>query len=160
MKNRKLGTPMGDISVLVDGSEIEYFPIKCENDKVLCPDALGRYLIKIQFIPDGVPHEIACSLSCGENVSVYPESGEDLECLAFYDEDSFKLSMGTHAEEGRDYGVEYLRSGMQYLVLPKTKTEEYEFGVCWIDNVGLDERGETENDRDTQTWFGADPSMF
>lgn len=160
----KIETPMGEISLFVDDIEIEYTTIKGKKSEVLFPDVLGRYLIKVNYVPDGKFHEIKCTFPNVESVSHYPETGEGLECQAFYNKDSFKLSIGLRGDidpdVNNDYDVEYLSNGMKYIVLPKTKTQEYEFGVCWIDNVDSNEYTEVTNDRDTQTWFGADPTIF
>ena len=57
-----------------------------------------------------------------------------------------------------DYDVEYLENGMSYLILKKTKTMRYVFGIAWIDDVGWDDADE-ECDRNIQTWFAADPAL-
>ena len=49
---------------------------------------------------------------------------------------------------------------MVYIILPNTKTEQYTFGVSWINDVGWDDIIDNQNDRDTQTWFGADPLNY
>ncbi len=48
---------------------------------------------------------------------------------------------------------------MEFIIGPDTKTETYKFGIAWIDDVGFDDSIDQENDRDAQTWFGADPSI-
>ena len=162
--SNKINTPMGEISILIDGFEVEYTPEKAEALKRWFPNVLGRYFIKINHIPDGKPHKISCVFPFDESIERSPESGDHLECQAFYDKDSFKLSIGTYGETNSefhfDYDIEYLQNGMQYIVLPETKTQEYEFGICWIDNVDSDEYDEDTNDRDTQTWLGADPTYY
>lgn len=55
-----------------------------------------------------------------------------------------------------DYDTDYLENGMAHIILPNTKTEQYTFGASWIDDVGWDDIIDNQNDRDTQTWFGAD----
>lgn len=59
-----------------------------------------------------------------------------------------------------DYDTDYLENGMVYIILPNTKTEQYTFGVSWINDVGWDDIIDNQNDRDTQTWFGADPLNY
>lgn len=155
---------MGEIAILIDGSEAEYTSTKAEALKRWFPNILGRYFIKISYIPDGKPHKISCVFPLGESIENSPEPGERLECQAFYDKNSFKLSIGLYGEidpeTDFDYGIEYLQNGMQYIILPETKTQEYEFGICWIDNIDSDEYDEGTNDRDTQTWLGADPTYY
>ena len=71
------------------------------------------------------------------------------------------MSIGVECEQGSleyyDYDADYLVNGMSYQILPNTKTKRYAFGIAWIDNVDCDDTGDN-NDRDTQTWFAADPT--
>lgn len=160
--NSKIITPMGEITVLIDDVESQYVPIKGAEIEALYPDVLGRYQIEIHFVPDGKVHTISCVFPYDAKIKDYIESGEDLECQGFY-KDSIKLSIGAKGENGihtdYDYDIEYLDNGMQYIILPKTKTEEYVFGVCWIDGIDADNQSEEMISRDTQTWFGADPTL-
>lgn len=97
-------------------------------------------------------YEIACRIADrapSKNDGI--ESGENLELKSFYNEKA-KLSIGTIGDIGCstfDYENEYLDDGVAYLVLQKTKTEKFVFGVAWLNNC-------TE-ENDVQTWFGADP---
>jgi len=162
--NKKINTPMGEISVLIDGSEIQYVFVKGEAIKRWFPNVLGRYLIRVNYIPDGKNHKITCILPCDKIDKSYIESGENMECQGFYSKDLVKVSIGTYGDNAPDadfdYDVEYLSNGIQYNIFPDTKTQNYEFGICWIDDVDSDEFDEGTNDRDTQTWLGADPWYY
>ena len=59
-----------------------------------------------------------------------------------------------------DYDADYLENGMAYLISTKTKTECYTFGISWIDNVGWNDPIDKDNDRDVETWYGADPVLM
>ena len=93
-----------------------------------------------------------------------PESGEMLECQAFYNESKWKLSISVECETGflpevrrwserYDYDARYLENGMSYVILAETKEEHFVFGIAWIDNV------EDDHARDVQTWFAADTTV-
>ena len=161
--NDKIITPMGDITILIDDIETRYVPLKGAPLENLCPDVLGRYQIEIQFLPDGKEHTISCVFPYNKSIKGYGESGEDLECQGFYDNNCIKLSIGTEGETGiptdYDYDIEYLNNGMQYIIFPTTRTERYVFGVCWIDDINLEDQSREMISRDTQTWFGADPTL-
>ena len=156
-----LETPFGKVKILIDDIEISYNAVKKQPNERLCPDIVGRYHIDVNFTPDGKEHEIKCIV---ENISYLdkePESGEMLECQAFYSADNWKLSIGVECETGflpdgrrlsdrYDYDARYLEDGMSYAILPETKEEQFTFGIAWINNV------EEDHARDVQTWFAAD----
>lgn len=165
--NNKLITPFGEIKICIDDNEIEYTAHRGKALENLCPDIIGRYQIEVLFIPDGNEHKISCTFPTVKNIKGYGESGEDLECQGFYGEDKIKLSIGTKCESGLlqnfsdkyDYDVEYLENGMEYLILSETKTEKYVFGIAWIDEIDVNDKSELAINRDTQTWFAADPTL-
>ena len=161
--NNKIITPMGEVTILIDEVETQYVPLEGVPIENLCPDILGRYQIEIHFIPDGKEHTISCVFPYNKSIKCYGESGENLECQGFYDNNCIKLSIGLEGEASiytdYDYDVEYLDNGMQYVVLPKTQTQKYIFGICWIDQIDIDDQSEEMISRDTQTWFGADPTL-
>ena len=153
-------TPFGEIIILLDDKEYDYSFVKKENNKRLFPNVLGCYRIVVEFVPDGKEHEIKCIIPNMEYFDRGPESGEGIECQAFY-QDDMKLSICVECETGYlpngsrwsdryDYDASYLENGMSYLILNKTKEDKYIFGLSWIDNV-VDNHG-----RDVQTWFAAD----
>ena len=156
-------TPMGDITILIDEIETQYVPLKGAPIENLCPDVLGRYQIEIHFPPDGKEHTISCVFPYDKSIKGYVESGEGLECQGFYNNNGMKLSIGLEGEASiytdYDYDVEYLNDGMQYVVLPETETQKYTFGICWIDKIDIDDQSKEMISRDTQTWFGADPTL-
>lgn len=153
-------TPFGEIIILLDDKEYDYSFVKKEKNERLFPNVLGCYRIVVEFVPDGKEHEIKCLIPNMEYFDRGPESGEGIECQAFY-QDDMKLSICVECETGYlpngsrwsdryDYDVSYLENGMSYLILNKTKEDKYIFGLSWIDNV-VDNHG-----RDVQTWFAAD----
>ena len=66
---------------------------------------------------------------------------------------------GKRLSDKYDYDADYLVNGMSYLILPGTQTEQYVFGISWVDDVGLNDPGDGNQNRDIQTWFGADPTV-
>lgn len=88
------------------------------------------------------------------------ESGERLELKSFYKEKS-KLSIGAEGDTGYDsngiriasydYDNEYLNNGLQYVILPETKTTHYTFAIAWLNA--------TNQINEVQTWYGADPTL-
>lgn len=159
-----LETPFGKVKILIDDIEVTYCAVKKQPNERLCPNVVGRYHIDVDFAPDGKEHEIKCiieELSCSDRG---PESGEMLECQAFYNTDNWKLSIGVECETGfltdgrrwserYDYDARYLDNGMSYVILKETKEEHFKFGIAWIDNV------EDDHARDVQTWFAADVTI-
>lgn len=158
----KLSTPFGEIAVLIDDVEIEY-SFKELKPFSSCPDVNGRYIIEIDFEPDGEEHSISCMFSdYVKDIEVDFESGENLECCSFFIHD-VKMSIGvvgddwyspyTGKRESKfDFDVDYLENGMAYHILPFTKTAKYLFGLSWIQPCN--------EQNDVQTWFGADPSYY
>ena len=164
----KLTTPFGDIKILVDGTSIPYNVEKGSGNDALWPDVHNRFQITVQFVPDGVEHIISCVFVPNCLYKKAPESGEQLECQSFYNSKRFKMSIGLKCEagyiggqkvsDGYDYDIEYLDNGMSYLILSSTKTNQYVFGIAWIDDVGWNDPI-NDNNRDVQTWFAADPTL-
>ena len=159
---KKLLTPFGEIKILIDSKPLPYDAQEGRKLDCGCPHVLGRYHIAVRFIPDGKEHTIACVF---EPACVYergPESGERLECQGFYNENRYKMSIGIEcdtASDEYDYDADYLENGMAFLIGKNTKTECYTFGISWIDNVGWDDPVDGKNDRDAETWYGADPAL-
>lgn len=58
---------------------------------------------------------------------------------------------GRKSVSGYDYENEYLDNGVEYVILPFTKTRRYVFGIAWIEGA--------VGERDVQTWFGADVTI-
>ncbi|MBD5527116.1 MAG: hypothetical protein HDR02_01715 [Lachnospiraceae bacterium] len=151
-----LNTPLGEIEIYIDGRAVAYEEYPLSYDET-CPDLSGRYRINIDFVPDGASHSIACLIKGHiSNDSDCVESGERLECKGFYS-GTVKVSIGMEGDRGcggrksvsgYDYENEYLDNGVEYVILPFTKTRRYVFGIAWIEGA--------EGERDVQTWFGAD----
>lgn len=76
--------------------------------------------------------------------------------ISFY-QNGCKLTLGCTASFGdhEDYGLDYdgsiCKNGIEINILPTTKSRNFKLGVCWINNCN--------DENDTQTWFGADPSI-
>lgn len=156
-----LETPIGYIEICIDGSAIHYVAQRVHFDKTY-RELSGRYKIEIEFIPDGNNHTISCCLkNYRKSEDDYIETGENLELKSFY-LNATKLSIGMEGDTGYfadgtriseyDYDNGYLDNGVQYEILPITKTSLYVFGIAWIDNVN--------DDNEVQTWFGADPTLM
>lgn len=165
----KLITPFGEIDIIIDGQPVSYTARAGKKNKKLCSDVLGRFQIVVHYVPDGKEHSIACVFTPRCSYEKTQESGERLECQSFYNDCRFKMSVGVECEAGYvggkrlsdeyDYDAEYLETGMSYLILPGTKTEQYVFGISWIDDVDRNDLGDANHNRDIQTWFGADPTV-
>lgn len=165
----KLSTPFGEIKILIDGKSVPYSAQEGRKPDVLCSHVLGRYQIAVQFIPDGENHTIACVFESDCPYERTPENGERLECQSFYNDRMFKMSIGLECEAGYiggirvsdeyDYDADYLENGMSFLIDMNTRTECYVFGISWIDNVGWDDQIDDNDDRDVETWYGADPTL-
>lgn len=163
----KLITPFGEINILIDGKPVSYSAQEGEKIDTLCPHVLGRYQILVTLIPDGKEHRVACMFEPACLYERTPESGERLECQSFYNECRIKMSIGLKCETGYidgerindefDYDADYMENGMAYIVFPDTKTEQYVFGIAWIDDVGWNDPID-DNDRAVETWYGADPN--
>lgn len=164
-----LSTPFGEIKILIDGKAVPYFAQEGRKPDVLCPHVLERYQIAVRFIPDGENHTIACVFESDCSYERTPESGERLECQSFYNDRRFKMSIGIEcgagytggirASDEYDYGADYLENGMSFLIDMNTRTDRYVFGISWIDNVGWDDQIDDNDDRDVETWYGADPTL-
>ena len=66
---------------------------------------------------------------------------------------------GVRASDGYDYDACYLKNGISYLVFPGTKTEQYVFGIAWIDDIGWNDPVHCLRKRGIETWYGADPTL-
>lgn len=146
-------TPFGQIEIRIDDVPIPYTAVDWSDPR--WPDLDGWFFITILFEPDGKPHTIACVIrDCAQGVKSCVESGEKLELQSFFRE-NVKLSIGTEGErvtDFYDYDVEYLKNGMAYRILPRTKTSRFVFGVAWMN--------ECNDDNYNQTWLAADPAMI
>ena len=157
-----LMTPLGSIQISIDGEPIEYKERLVSNDRT-CPNLNGRYAISVHFKPNGKEHFITCRIqSYVATDRDYVETGERLELKSFFKND-VKMSIGMEGETGYfpdsnrlsdyyDYDNEYLSDGVQFHIFSNTKTQDFVFGIAWI-NVATSEN-------EVQTWYGADPTMF
>lgn len=157
-----LKTPLGEIEIFIDNKKIEYDYKKIEINRT-CENLNGRYLITIQFIPDGLEHKISCRIkNYNPSIEDEVETGEDLELKSFYYKnikmsigmigDTEYYSMGERICNSFDYNNDYLKDGVEYVILKITKTEIFDFGIAWIEGY--------TNENEVQTWYGADPFTF
>lgn len=56
----KLKSPLGEITVMVDGHPIDYITKKGSDNDVLWPDVRNRYQIEVRYVPDGNEHCLSC----------------------------------------------------------------------------------------------------
>lgn len=155
-----LSTPLGTIYIEIDSREIAYEYKRIELDRT-CPDVDGRYLITLNYQPDGNSHIIACRIR-GYQPSAEDEieTGEYLELKSFYN-GTIKLSIGmigqtgyvgSHRDSAFDYDNGYLVDGVTYELLPFTKTQKYKFAIAWLNHC--------TSENDVQTWLAADPIIL
>ena len=158
-------TPFGEVVLLIDG-KIASYSIAAKDNEPACQDVLGCYRISVDFQPDGKEHEIKCIIPEMQCTDRGPESGEGIECQAFYNSRGEKLSICVQCASGnlpgwctgsKEYGydAEYLENGMSYVILKNTIERRYIFGIAWIDAVA-DEIEGFDSGRDVQTWLAAD----
>lgn len=158
-------TPFGEIVILIDDIITPYSAME-RTKTTTTKDVLGCYQIDVDFIPNGKKHEIKCIIPNMQFNDRGPESGENIECQAFYNDRGEKLSICVQCEigylpDGRkwsykyDYDACYLENGMSCKVLENTVETKYQFGIAWIDGV-INEFGEYDHGRDVQTWLAAD----
>ena len=158
-------TPLGKISILLDGEEYKFFlVIPHKLSKGRCKELKGCYRIAVNVEPDGKQHELKCIIENASYETRIIESGEDFSCISFYDNQGNKLSLGAEGETGinpdgtrfsskYDYRVDYLENGISYILDYDSFDNRYIFGLAWIDKV-------TDcPERDIQTWLGADVTL-
>ena len=167
----ELITPLGTITLEIDAQRASFELTRLRPVEHICPDIAGRFMLEVEFEPDRKRHMICCKLLPSEPVRQYPEPGERFECQSYYSEDEkTKVSIGIEADElywhdengalQRDSEYDYdgffeklndaFRSGFE--LFDFTRTSHYVFGVSWIFNC--------DDERDTQTWYGADPTLM
>ena len=96
----RVQTPFGEIKVMIDGIEYPYSVKEVKPNEKYCPNVIGRYHIVVDYDVDGDEHIISCSIPNMKYIDRGPESGEMLECQAFYDANGMKLSLGVECESG------------------------------------------------------------
>lgn len=130
-----LKTPLGEIIVSIDDTEIEYTTSAVPLDH-RCDKLNGRYYICIEHKNNGKPHTINCRIS-GYTPSERDglEDGEDLLLMSFF-KGNAKLSIGVEFDYYGQYDYEavHLQDGMQFRVFPQTKTKYFMFGIAWVDD--------------------------
>ncbi len=154
-KDTAIETPYGKICMLLDGIE-QGFTFRCIAPNRFFPDVDAVYRIKYDYVSDGKTHLLSFIL-LNSKVIGEPETGERLESTAFYSEGG-KLSLGCTASFGElpDYDCDFdgnlISNGIEIYISPTTKSQTFEFGVCWLLKC-------TE-ENEVQTWYGADPSVY
>ena len=162
----KFNTPIGSIQILFDGRATQFAVHKLEKSEVLFPDIDGRYKLTVAYESDFSRHSISCIVGgADDNVEGSIESGERLAAQAFYQND-IKLTIGVEEDseydlDGKrfspspdyyDYDASYLENGVQFDILPFTKSRTFVFGVAWICPC--------TDENEVQTWYGADPGIM
>lgn len=133
-----LRTPLGNIVINVNGQRVHYETHKLMNNRQTCPDVNGRFIVQIDL--DVPCAEVNCILDGDFDYSDI-ESGEHLEALSFYTNDT-KLTIGVEADFTVQQGG-YLANG---IMLQAAGT--ISFGVCWLTPYS--------EVNEVQTWYGAD----
>ena len=148
-------TPFGGIRFYLDDKELGFDHRAIDPDPRLFPSVDETHRITITVKNDKKPHTLRITLlNC--DMEACPESGELLEAVSFY-KNGGKITLGCYASFGdsADYGLDYDGSicsdGIEIEITSETKTREFKFGVCWINNC--------TDETDVQTWYGADPSI-
>jgi len=151
----EIATPFGRIHVLLDGEPICFQYRSIDPDEKYFPNVDATYRLTVNVELDGRKHLL--KLQIGEcDASGEIDTGERLEAISFYNGRG-KLTLGCHASfvDSGDYGFDYdgrlCEDGIEIDITPKTKTQTYKFGVCWLN--------ECSEKTDVQTWFGADPTV-
>ena len=148
-----LKTPLGEIIVSVDDTEMEYTAVSVPLDH-RCDNLDGRYYICVELENNGKAHTITCRIN-GYTPSEKDgaEDGEDLLLMSFF-KGNTKLSVGVEFDyNGKyDYEAVHLQDGMQFRVFSHTKTRCFVFGIAWVDDCN--------DENEIYTWFGADPTMM
>ena len=146
-----LVTPYGKIKLLFDGREVDYSCNPAVSSR--CPEVDGCYRILFEYVPDGNAHELSCLLDM-EHEKADPETGENLEAVSFYIGEG-KLTLGTEGDfcqdSPYDFSGDLLKKGIEIHILEATQRRMFVFGVCWMESCS--------EENDTQTWFGADPTL-
>jgi len=147
-----LQTEFGNILVTINGSVINYMPIKLPNEgKNFRVD--GRYKIIISEIKENEEETvIECKIGGKRELpmNVYSESGENLTLISF-EYNNTKLSIGTIGDIP-DIEQEYMKDGIRIRSKKITPLDEFVFFVAWIEM----------NDKEKEeifTWFAADPTL-
>ena len=149
-----LKTQFGNIVIRFDGVSAPFSIIPIANER-LFPDVNGAFMLKYMYTCDNKVHTLRCFLDAC-NATGYPESGERLEAIAFYEQGG-KLSIGCEGwfsepeEYGYDYDGCYLDNGLEIEITSHTKSQAFLFGVSWLEHC-------TE-ENEVQTWFAADPTI-
>lgn len=167
----ELITPLGTVTMEIDGQPVPFELTKLGPVDFICPDVAGRFMLEVNYEPDGKRHLLCCKLFSSEPVKHYSESGERLECHGYYsDDEKIKVSIGIESdacymrsengvlqrESEYDYDGYFEKQenafSIGYELFDFTKTFHYVFGVSWIFDC--------DPERDSQTWYGADPTIM
>ena len=160
----ELLTPFGKIMILFDETPIDYVAVDLPRDKDICPDVNGRFKIEFFYESDNTNHTLSCVIDrLFGNVQTEMESDENYTALELYLVD-IKLTIGCTYDGGYirddngelvrlqgyyDYDFSYSDNGVEYNILPITKSNMFVFGISWIKPC-------TE-ENDIQTFDAADP---
>lgn len=142
----------GNILVTINGSAINYMPIKLPNEgKNFRVD--GRYKIIVSEIKENEEgNVIECKIDGKHELPIksYSESGENLALISF-ECNNTKLSIGTLGDIP-DIEHEYMTDGIRIRSKRNTPLNKVVFFIAWIEM----------NDKEKEeifTWFAADPTL-
>lgn len=154
MMTHEIITPFGRVSMLLDGREVEFDCEKRAPHPNLFPDVDGVYRIAVNVRHHWKTRELKLQLTPIRPCETDNDSDERLECIAIYS-GTWKMSMGCYDpfDGDQDYDVGHGKEPrLTTVIFPTTKTERFEFGVCWINNVTEENEIQTLNGADPGNW--------
>ena len=149
-----LKTPFGNIRMFLDKKEVEFNFFKIQNSKSFLKTE--TYLLKYEFKKEKVDkinkHFLKCILETDFEYESYVESGERLEAISF-EINNGKLTIGTTSGlsmaesdgNNNDFDIEYLENGIEIVIFKETASQEFYFGISFLENMNLE--------NEIQTWL-------
>ncbi len=149
-----LKTPFGNIRIFLDKKEVEFNFSKIQNSKSFLKTE--TYSLKYEFKKEKVDkinkHFLKCILETDFEYESYVESGERLEAISF-EINNGKLTIGTTSGlsmaefdgNNNDFDVEYLKNGIEIVIFKETVSQEFCFGISFLENMNLE--------NEIQTWL-------
>ncbi|MFR7638462.1 MAG: CPCC family cysteine-rich protein [Allobaculum sp.] len=157
-----LKTPFGPVSIILDGSPLEYKSQQLYTGKSY-PDLSGRYGIVIELNPDEKEHVLLCQIDglVADCVEFY--SGSEIKAASFCSETG-KITLGAAK------GIEYLRKrsfwwngqfnfdaemnheGIRYRIEHLTKPTLIYFGISWTCECNEKAFSQTVDGADPRGW--------
>ena len=149
-----LKTPFGNIRMFLDKKEVEFNFFKIQNSKSFLKTE--TYSLKYEFKKEKVDkinkHFLKCILETNFEYEAYVETGERLEAISF-EINKGKLTIGTTTGfsmmkfdgNNNDFDVEYLENGIEIVIFKETVSQEFCFGISFLENMNLE--------NEIQTWL-------